>query len=80
MRTLTCSVFKERRESERSAAHSFFCLICGLFCQADYLSLHPLGIGRAVLTKLFEKFFKFINSVRNCLLGYMQFDGGFRLT
>ena len=57
----------------------FFCLLFGARKRADDLSLHPLGIGRAVLTKLFEKFFKFINSVRNCLLGYMQFDGGFRL-
>lgn len=80
MRTLTCSVVKERRKSERSTAHSFFCLLFGARKRTDDLSLHPLGIGRAVLTKLFEKFFKFINSVRNSLLGYMQFDGCFRLT
>ena len=31
MRTLTCSVFKERRESERSAAHSFSANYAALF-------------------------------------------------
>ena len=58
MRTLTCSVFKERRISERNSARSFFCLLFGARKRADDLSLHSLGSEKADFTPPFSKVFE----------------------
>ena len=63
MRTLTCSVVKERRKRERSTARSFFCLLFGARKRADDLSLHSLGSEKADFTPPFSKVFEVCASV-----------------
>ena len=63
MRTLTCSVFKGRRESERSAAHSFSANSAALFRGRLIYPFIFIGIGKAVFTPPFSEVFEVCASV-----------------
>ena len=63
MRTLTCSVFKERRESERSAAHSFSANYAALFRGRLIYPFIFIGIGKPDFTPPFSEVFEVCASV-----------------